>query len=263
MGIKIEHGSVTAIGELARLAGESQAAKESQARRDKMVVAAQQMQMEQAQFTAQLNRRSYEFEKEQEFDKFKIDLGYQAQKQAQVWELEKMEVRSRMDFEQSERERLAIQEEYKAGIKAINNSNMTDTQKEAATFDLYMRKSADANIRYPAEEKQKELSPFEMLMGGGGELGLSSGNTPAMQPAEETKQPVVPSDTGALANYVTNDGQIKVKSPNGEVGRIPPGELQEHLAKGFTLVPVEREPSKKPRQVSPDTNMWQSLSSFK
>lgn len=115
MGIRIQHGDLGALADLARLAGE---AKASQRQADRSHQAMMQAQRLQAQQAADIRRG----ELQQEMAVFDEEMKANARMQAQSWELEKMAIRSRMDFEQQERRRIMEDEEKQSKIKALEHA---------------------------------------------------------------------------------------------------------------------------------------------
>jgi len=100
MGIRVEHGQVSDYAALGVLAGEATAAREAAVRQDAMNRQAMQIEAQQA-----AQERQYAQQKEMaEFDAYLDIHKYQA---AQAWEVEKMELRSRHDFDMVEAAREA------------------------------------------------------------------------------------------------------------------------------------------------------------
>jgi len=96
MAIRINYGNVADYAALGKLAGQATAAREAAARQDAINRQAMQMQAQQA---AQAHQREMA-----EFDAY---LDMHKYKAAQAWEVEKMELRSRHDFEMIEARREA------------------------------------------------------------------------------------------------------------------------------------------------------------
>jgi hypothetical protein len=92
--------------------------------------------------------------------KFHAAMNLEEEKRARQWQLEKMELASRIDFEESERKRAAEKAEYEAGIRLIQESeNLTDTQKADAIYKFNLKKQAG----YTAPS-QREEDPIKTLV---------------------------------------------------------------------------------------------------
>ena len=95
MAIRVEHGQVSDYARLGVLAGKATAAREAaerQAAMDRQVMQIQAQQASQAQAQAHQKEMT-------EFDAYMDNIRYQS---SEAWELEKMELRSRHDFEMVE-----------------------------------------------------------------------------------------------------------------------------------------------------------------
>lgn len=93
--------------------------------------------------------------------KFNATMDLEEEKRSRTWELEKMELRSRIDFEKEERKRIQNEEEYEAGVRIINESNMPDLEKEKQLFRLRMKKEADMAVSIP-KETEKRISEADL-----------------------------------------------------------------------------------------------------
>jgi len=126
MAIRIEYGDVAGYAGLGVLAGKATAEREAVQRQ-----AAMDRQVMQVQAQRASQERAQAHQKEMtEFDAYMDNIRYQS---AEAWELEKMELRSRHDFEMIEAKRemdfqnqmqreMRQQQEMDAKIKAINEA---------------------------------------------------------------------------------------------------------------------------------------------
>lgn len=137
--IKISHGDVSDYAKLGTLAGQAKAATaavERQATLDRQIMQIQAQRASQAQAQAHQKEMA-------EFDSYMDNIRYQS---AEAWELEKMELRSRHDFEMLESKRemdfmSEIQREQRQKqemdmkLKAISEAeHLSDREKEIATL---------------------------------------------------------------------------------------------------------------------------------
>ena len=133
MGIKVQHTPAAAVMQLGELAGASRAAVQQQARdaAKEQAVRSLQHQREMAEFNAQIQL---------DRDKFRLMADFQGEQRAAAWHIEKAELRSRADFEQEERKRRQVLDEYNATIKYINDSDwIDDAQKPGFEFKAKMK----------------------------------------------------------------------------------------------------------------------------
>jgi len=140
MAIKREYTPVKALGRLAQLAGEAKAAEKSAQR-------AQQMKIIQMQAAHQQKRLE-----------FQAELSLEAERRAQLWELEKMELRSRSEFALKEKQWLRKQEEKQAKLKKLDEAK----QQGYITDDEYKRiwAEVETGVRLPTlkvEDKREKL----------------------------------------------------------------------------------------------------------
>ena len=96
----------------------------------------------------------------------------QAEQRRQAWELEKMEIASRMDFQQSERKRLKNQELYSAGMEAIEQraakGEVPQNVIDRARSELASKYYADVPeaAAYLGFKEAKKLAPYEQFLQG-------------------------------------------------------------------------------------------------
>lgn len=79
-------------------------------------------------------------------------MQFEEEKRAKEWELEKMTIRSRVDFEQTEQKRLQTQQEYDLGMKYIdekvNDGTIPPQKRGELEFNLAMKRLAGTNVTY-------------------------------------------------------------------------------------------------------------------
>jgi hypothetical protein len=86
--------------------------------------------------------------------KFRLGLEVEARKRAATWDLEKMEIRSRMDFEKEEAARLKKEQEYEAGVRIINERFPEGSAVKAdALYQLQMKTQVGFIPREAVTEK--------------------------------------------------------------------------------------------------------------
>ena len=160
--IKVEHGQVSDYARLGVLAGKATAAREAVARqeaRDRQVMAIQ------AQAATQQRTQAHQKEMA-EFDAYMDNIRYQS---AEAWELEKMELRSRHDFEMGEAKRemdfqnqmqreQRQQQEMDTKLKAINEAeHLSPQEKEDAVVKI------KTGVTIPRRTGEK-VSPLESFL---------------------------------------------------------------------------------------------------
>ena len=115
----------------------------------------------------QAQQREFEYRTAIRQQDMAIDL--QMQERAKLWEIDKMELRSRLDFEREEKKRQRVLDEYDAAIKYINDSDLFDEQqKEGLIFKAGMKllnqniTGAD-KIIFPTEPTQRQVTPTQRV----------------------------------------------------------------------------------------------------
>lgn len=159
MAIRVEYGQVADYAALGVMAGEATAAREAVARqeaRDRQVMAIE------AQAATQARTQAHQKEMA-EFGVYMDNIRYQS---AEAWELEKMELRSRHDFDMVEARRemdftnqmqreQRQQQEQDAKLKAIDETDwLSVDEKKAAKFKIMTGASL------PRAEKVSPLESF-------------------------------------------------------------------------------------------------------
>lgn len=161
MGIEVRHGTVESIAKLGLLAGQSVAAQREAERAATLVQQAQ----------AQEHQRAMTV--------YRAQLDLQASMRSQEWELEKMEVRSRMDFEREERERMRKLDDIDSAMRQIDreveSGRITEVQSNALKFRQEMKRYGAAPpvslIQPPTEEGaepptiSEQMRAYKILQG--------------------------------------------------------------------------------------------------
>ena len=142
--IRVEHGTVAPIAGIAKQAGEAQASQESKERQSRL-----SLQL----LTQQHQRNMLQIEAELDLEK---------QRRAGLWEIEKLETRSRLDFQQEEQNRIEKQQQVKSKLDAINkavsNGYITTEQGELAKMDV----QSDVRM-YAYPQAPKQLTPQQQI----------------------------------------------------------------------------------------------------
>ena len=124
MAIRVEHGRPETIIAAAQRAGEAQAA------------------LREAEKAERLQAQQMEFDYRQALRQQDTVIDLQMQERSKMWEIEKMELRSRMDFEREEKKRQRVLDELDAAVKYINDSDLFDeSQKERLLFTAKLKAS--------------------------------------------------------------------------------------------------------------------------
>lgn len=106
----------------------------------------------------QLRREKHE----KEMAEFRAQLDVDATQRAQMWEIEKMQIRSRLDFEREEMERIRELDRIDGALKQIDreveSGRITETQAAPLRFSYEMKKygvdTPVSLIRPPREQEQ-------------------------------------------------------------------------------------------------------------
>jgi hypothetical protein len=196
-----------------KLIGEAQATQEAIERSQRVQERLQSLaiQKEMAQFNQQLAI---------DRAKFNLAMDLEEEKRARQWQLEKMELASRIDFEESERKRAAEKAEYEAGIRLIQeNENLTDAQKADAIYKFNLKKQAG----YTAPS-QREEDPIKTLV----RQKIQAMSQPEMELGKEITPPA------RIQKAVTPiPNRIRVISPDGRTGTILENEWSQYESAGF------------------------------
>jgi len=139
--IRREYTPVRALGKLAQLAGEAEAAKRAQA-------LAQQRYL--ARLQAEQQRQRLEFQ---------AKLNLEAEQRARLWELEKMEIRSRNEFAMEEELWMKKQREKQAKLDKLDEY----MSKGFFTNNEYkrIRTEIELGVKLPAPKKEDRLETLE------------------------------------------------------------------------------------------------------
>lgn len=153
MAIRVKHTDVETIAKLGLLAGQSVAAQRDIERTQAMARLAQQQ------------------EHEKQMTAFRAQLDLQASMRSQQWEVEKMEIRSRLDFEREEKERMRRLDDIDSALRQIDreveSGRITEVQANTLKFNQEMKRYGTAPpvslIKPPAEERERYISPSQRM----------------------------------------------------------------------------------------------------
>jgi len=153
MAIEIKHTDVGTIAKLGLLAGQSVAAQKEIER------------------TQALARQARQIEHERKMTAFRAEIDLQAAMRSQQWEVEKMEIRSRLDFEREEKERMRRLDDADNALRQIDREveagRITEVQANALRFSQEMKKYGAAPpvslIQPPREERERYISPSQRM----------------------------------------------------------------------------------------------------
>jgi len=180
MAIRVSYTPYKAIGQLAKLAGESIAERRGAERRERLAGMA---------YRAAEAQRARQQQKE--MLRFRADLSLKTQQQAHVWEMQKLQIRSQNDFELTElrhkmrkmqdiEEEMKDRAEYKAARKTVEKAtDLTERQKQEALRNLDLQ-----HYGYRGLPQQREQSPLEQMM--------AQYNVPAETMEQPTESPTIP-----------------------------------------------------------------------
>jgi len=153
MAIEVRHTDIGDIARLGVLAGKSVAA---------------QKEIEYARTVA---REAQRMAHEKEMAIFRAQLDIEAAKRSHQWEFEKMEIRSRLDFEREERERMRRLDDADNALRQIDreveSGRITNEQADTLRFYQEMKQYGAAPpislIQPPREERPRRITPSEQM----------------------------------------------------------------------------------------------------
>jgi len=212
MGIKVQpSGMAKAYGDLAGLAAKSKAAKE---REDRMF---------------RIGLEMYQEEQRREMAIFDAQLNQEARKQARMWELEKMQMASRLDFEREERRRQQKLDERQARIDALNKA-MEDGIIDKDDYDkMYLQVATGVPVYNQAQitaRSTKTIDPIKQMTAE--YMSRALGKESPETNIEDVKE------TGTIEP----GEKVRVKTPDGRYGTIDTWEWPIYKDKGYTLAPI-------------------------
>ena len=196
--IKISHGDVSDYARLGVLAGKAKAdttAMQLQAAADRQVMAIN------AQSVQQGKQQAHQKEM-QEFDNYMDNIRYQS---GEAWELEKMELRSRHDFEMLEAKREADftsdlqreqrqRQELDVKLKAIQEAeHLSPREKEIATLRVR------TGVGVQADRSTGKVSPLAALYGEINDTRTGQSVNPEVQAARDQANQAETVDKGKQA----------------------------------------------------------------
>jgi len=200
MGVRIEHGKPSTLIAMAKRAGEAQAAIRAQEKAEKL-------QAQQIEFDYRTALRQQDMA---------IDL--QMQERAKMWEIEKMELRSRGDFEREERFRQQKLDEQQAKLDALEKAydNGRGILDKESYETAVLRETT--GVAFPFPSRERPLTPKQQLQQ---EIAGWIKETPNVSE---------PGTTPAITS------RIRVISPEGQSGTIEEWEWSTYEKQGFQKV---------------------------
>lgn len=215
-------GMAGLYGQLGRLAGQAEAARKAEETvlRMQEQLRSQEHQREMAEFDAQLQ----------------ID----SEKRARIWEFEKAEMSSRVDFEREERRRQVKLDERDAKLDALERA-LSDGIIDEEDYNL-ARVQIETGV--PAYTQAK--------------IAERGGDTAKEQLTAHIKSLL--GDKTPTDDVTTDKSErIRVRTPEGETGTIEAWEWPLYKIQGWSLAPVEPKPKgEKPKfgLASPSEWLW-------
>jgi len=151
MAIRIEQPGIAGLYGAGALVGKQ----EAEARRKQEIQARRQELQERFEYQTAMRQQDAV-----------IDL--QMRERSKLWEIEKMELRSRLDFEREEKKRQRALDEMDASIKAIKDSDLFDKdspQQELAILNARLKamNSAQISVKEAGLEEPKVVSPTQKI----------------------------------------------------------------------------------------------------
>ena len=236
--IRVGYEDVNSIGKLAQLAGEAQ------------------VQEREAQRTQALADRAAQMQNQKEMMQFQAQLNAEAQKRAMSWELEKMELSSRHDFEMQEQRRqmefeVNLQKEFQQkaefekAVKEINEQighTITPEKGQDAIRRLRVAKlGINPSSIYPQENTNNANQLVQLFKQLGINLRDINPNTgqpirkKITQPAGQSNMPQPALGISPETKQAEQANKIRVVSPSGKHGAVPIEEWADWKAKGYQL----------------------------
>jgi len=215
-------GMVQAFAALGQLVAKARANEEAAQRMERAADRAARLQ---SQLLAQRHQR--------EMLKYRTELDLETQKEAErrarAWQIEKMEIASRLDFQREEQRYQRYQAEKEAKLEALDkaykkglisaedyNSAVLQTTTEVPFYDVAHRGKATDPLRE--------------------RLASMLGGSPTEGP------PTIGKEGAAETISATGEERIRVRAPDGTVGTIDIKEWPKAKEQGFTFISANRQP---------------------
>lgn len=123
------------------------------------------------EYTRAKSRELQRIQHEKEMAKFRAQMDLEAAMQAHRWELEKMQVRSRLDFERQERERMRKLDDIDNALRQIDREveagRISEKQANVLRFNQEMKRYGAAPpvslIRPPTPERPRYVTPSQQM----------------------------------------------------------------------------------------------------
>lgn len=159
--------------------------------------------------------------------KFNAAMDLEEEKRARTWSLEKMELRSRMDFAEDERKRLQREREMDNAIKQLYENpiyaKLSPEQKQRARMVLEMRKYTTASMPFGAERANvPSQGEYVMLQQGGYSPEQIKELYGLPEPAESTGMLASPeTPTGGGYTGTWEPESLKANTAGGQQPEVP------------------------------------------
>ena len=258
MGIEIRpSGETAAYAAAGQTIGKAERAKEERAREERQAQHAQDLAARQRadQMAMDWELQKMQMRSKLDFQQELRDKQYEYDKfnRAKEWEVEKMGLASRFDFEQEEKERLRINAEAVAGEKTLLESSMGDEERARGLFRLWQKFPEARNLqKYSGFDTREERYPSLTSEERAKAERIEAGLLPRARQESETAQYL--KNLGLDGNAVAGPGKVYVKHPNGVRGYIPVEQLEEALTNGYTLIEGQNIP--KSESYQKNLNQW-------
>jgi hypothetical protein len=189
---------------------------------------------------------------QQRFQKDMAVMDYQfklaAEQRARAWDLEKMEIASRNDFQQEEAKRVERQQRWSLIKQQIDETQtLTPEQKEKALYSNYMKVFGGVVPKPKSIEDQKIEDALQNRQGVPGTAAQTQTTSQASSPPQaqprslglvETPQGMQVMSAGGEMKPINQSGMVQVVNPSGERVKIKASQLQEAIAEGYQFIGV-------------------------
>jgi hypothetical protein len=212
------------IGQLATKAGQGRVAAEQRATAADFAKLNMQLENQQAMAQAERTSQRQDLEMRLNFEKElkKLDYDMELQKAATVkqWDIEKMQIRSQLDFETEEKARLAKQQEVETKLSAIDRAvesgKITETQGKQQKANFYASQGMQQLAYQESQPKtMQEILADEYMKAQQGKneapkvvTGSVSTNLPASSSIAE--------EAGGVVVVKNSDGNVVPVNPHAE-----------------------------------------------
>lgn len=176
----------------------------------------------------------YQAELNLEKEKRNLQWEFEAEQRARAWQIEKLGIISRLDFEREEKERQRKLNEIDAARKQIHDTDWIDDTTRAEKLEELDIQEEAVKLGVPLTARMVAPELYQKQL------------TPAQQAAKRALEgETLDGETTVLTvkEVFAGPGEIYVISPDGEPGKIPIEDLPEALSEGgYTLAPGQAIP---------------------